>query len=402
MLTNEMIRQEVSALHDYVLQLRRTVHQYAEVGGTEKDTRALIEQQLKEDGIAYTELEGMSVLAELDTGRPGPAILLRADIDALPMSEAPDNLKQPRTCISRTPDKTAHLCGHDAHTAMCLGACRLLSHYRDELCGTVTIVFESGEEFGLGFPVILKALEGRKFDACWAIHVYAGIPSGKLCVHEGPRMGGFAQIDVTFHGKGGHGSRPDLAINPLYCAANYINNMAVAFANQIDANQTVTLGITGVTGATSHNIIPDDTTVLGSMRFFNDEEGKKAVRIEKEVAEHTAAYNHCTVTFGEKVESDFTAPVLNDPELSRLAEDSIEKAAPGSVTDWEPWYASESYAKYLQRWPGVLCHLGIANPEKGTGASHHSTHFDVDEDVLDLGVTATAAYVAAVMARAEK
>ncbi len=397
MMTNETIKQEAENLHDYVIEMRRTMHQLAEVGGYEKDTRARIEEELKADGISFTELEGTSLYAELDTGKPGPFICLRADMDALPMPENENNLKQKRIVRSRTPDKTMHACGHDAHMAMCLGACKALSRHKDELTGRIGIIFESGEECGAGYEIILDYLKDYKFDAFWAIHVYAGMPTGKLCVHPGPRMAGFAPFDVTFHGKGGHGSRPDQAINPVFCAASYLNNMAVAFANQIDANQTVTLGITSIQGGTVSNVIPDDAHVIGSMRFFDHDEGVKAVRIEKEVAEHTAAMYHCTAEFSEGVEKEQVGiPVINDTKLGTLAEKSIAEILPDAVTEWEPWYASESVGRYLMKWPGVLCHLGIKNEAKGTGAGHHNTYFDVDEDALDLGVIATLKYVAAV------
>ncbi len=394
-MNNETIRQEVQALHDYTIAMRRTMHSLAEIANEEFDTRAAIEKELKEDGIPFTELQGTSLYAEIDAGRPGPFIALRTDMDALPMPESENNLKQKRVVRSRTPDRTCHACGHDAHMAMCLAACKALAKHKEELTGKIGIIFESGEECGAGYPIVAEYLKDYRFDAVWSIHVYAGIPSGKLCVHEGPRMAGGNIVDITFHGRGGHGSRPDQAVNPVFCAASYLNNLAVAFANQIDANQTVTLGITGIIGGTVSNVIPDDARVIGSFRFFDTKEGEKACRIKKEVAEHTAAMYHCTVEYGPM--SDLVGvPVINNPDLARLAEQGIAELAPEAVTDWEPWYASESYARYLQKWPGVQCQLGIRNDAKGTGAPHHNTCFDVDEDVLDLGVLATLKYVAAV------
>ena len=388
------IRNEAAAQRDYVIGCRRAIHRFAETSGREVRTSAFIKQQLDEIGIPYESLVKTGIIGILDTGRAGPHFALRADIDALPLPENPDNLKRARVVISDTPDETCHACGHDAHTAMLLGASKVLRKHIGELTGVIYLCFEEGEENGGGIQVMLDTLATKKVDSCWGIHVYNALESGKICVQAGPRMAGAIRVELTFVGRGGHGSRPDLSINPVFCAANFVNNLAVAFVNQIDANETVTCGITAIQGGQVANVIPDTATVLGSLRFFSMSEGDKAVRILHEVAENTARMHRCSVEYNEKYNKISVGPTINDPYYSELAAKALDAVLPsGTVSPCAPWYASDSFSLWLNRYPGVYAHLGINNPEYGSGAPHHNSYFDVDENVLDIGLIATLKYV---------
>lgn len=395
-MTNKEILEQAELLKDYVVSCRRKVHELAEPSGTEEQTSAFVRGEVRDTGLPYEMVSDYGLIAELDTGRPGPHIALRADLDALYVPESPDNLAGPRAVVSKNP-RTCHACGHDAHTAMLLGAMRALTACRDSLKGVIYFCFEEGEEDGRSVARMLEALDKRKIDTCWAIHVYAGMESGRICVEPGPRMAGAAGVNITVIGRGGHGSRPDMAANPVFCAAAILTNAATAWANQITAGETVTLGVTSIRGGETSNVIPDTATILGSLRFFNAEEGEKAVRIFKSVAEHTAAMNRCSVEFGDRFDV-VGFPAVNDGKYSALAKKALAEILPeGSVTAEEPWYASESFAKYLRKYPGVFAHLGISNPECGSGAPHHNTHFDIDENVLQTGLISTLKYTAAVM-----
>lgn len=395
-MTNEDIKKQTQALKDYVIKCRRTIHKFAEVGPMEYKTSAFIKSQIEELGLPYEKAGETGVVAILDTGRPGPSIALRADIDALPMPENPNNLAGPRVCVSDNPE-TCHACGHDGHSSMLLGSMRALVACKDSLCGKVYFCFEAGEENGTGIDDMLATLDKFQIDTIWGIHVYASLESGKICVDPGPRMAGVAGVDVNFIGKGGHGSRPDLSINPVYCAANFLNNLAVAYANQISAEETVTLGLTSIQGGTVSNVIPDSATVIGTLRFFNPEEGKKGVEILNKVAEHTAAMHNCKIEYGER--SGIRGnPVVNDAKCAAFAKEVLpEVLSEGAVAPCDKWYASESFGRYLERYPGVFAFLGINNPEYGSGAQHHNEYFDVDENVLSIGMLSTLKYVTAFM-----
>ena len=387
MLTNEIIRLQAEAQQDYVIESRRTIHRFAEVSGKEFKTSAFIEEEIKKAGDT-------GWIAILDTGKPGSRIALRADIDALLVPEEPNNLAGPRVVVSDDPH-TSHACGHDAHTAMLLGAMRVLAEQRDNLTGVIYFCFEEGEEDGRGILAMLNQLSAHGVDVCWGIHVYAGLESGKICVSAGPRMAGAAGVGIKVIGRGGHGSRPDMSVNPVFCAASILTNTATAWVNQITAGRTVTLGVTSIQGGEAPNVIPDTADILGSLRFFNDEEGEKAVRIFKNVAEHTAAMNNCQVQFDDRF-CVLCAPVINDEYYSNLISAALPEVLLENVTvsSCEPWYASESFSCYRRICPSVLAHLGINNPSYGSGAAHHNGFFDVDEGVLSTGVIATLKFVA--------
>ena len=394
MLTNEIIRLQAEAQQDYVIESRRTIHRFAEVSGKEFKTSAFIEEEIKKAGLPYEIAGDTGWIAILDTGKPGSRIALRADIDALLVPEEPNNLAGPRVVVSDDPH-TSHACGHDAHTAMLLGAMRVLAEQRDNLAGVIYFCFEEGEEDGRGILAMLNQLSAHGVDVCWGIHVYAGLESGKICVSAGPRMAGAAGVGIKVIGRGGHGSRPDMSVNPVFCAASILTNTATAWVNQITAGRTVTLGVTSIQGGEAPNVIPDTADILGSLRFFNDEEGEKAVRIFKNVAEHTAAMNNCQVQFDDRF-CVLCAPVINDEYYSNLISAALPEVLLENVTvsSCEPWYASESFSCYRRICPSVLAHLGINNPSYGSGAAHHNGFFDVDEGVLSTGVIATLKFVA--------
>lgn len=389
---NERIKTLSNELSDKVIAHRRRIHTFAETGGKEFKTHAYIAAELERLGIPYENVGGTGLFGTFDTGRQGPHILLRADIDALPMSENPNNLKGKRVCVSEQKN-TAHACGHDAHAAMLLGSIELLLQLKDELSGVLYFLFEPGEENGYGFPHVTKLFSGLTIDTIWGIHVYAPLESGKLSVKAGARMAGTIIIDLTVRGKGGHASRQDLTINPVFVAAQIVSNLPGALIHMLNAEKTVTFGIAGIHGGEVGNIIPNEAHIIGGMRFFDREEGRKALDILKSTAEHTAAIYGAEIEYG-KHSAMIGKPLVNDAECSAVAEQGLGELLPeGTLVDGGRWFASESMSMYLEKIPGVFAFLGINSPDKGTGAEHHNEYFDVDEDVLKTGVTATAGYV---------
>ena len=288
MIQNDEILKLIDENEQYIIDCRRKVHTIAEVATTEVKTKAFILEQVKALGLPYEEVPTNSVIVKMDTGRPGPTIALRADIDALPVVESPTNLVNPRVCVSET-GKTCHACGHDGHTSMLLGAMKVLYQLKDRLKGTVLFCFEEGEEIGSGIEALLAALEKYDIDQCWGMHVYAGLEENKISVDAGPRMAGGCGCGVTFRGKGGHGSRPDQAANPVFAAASFLVNLETAMGQQVTAGQTVTQGITMFHAGEASNVIPEEAKLNGTFRFFDSVEGQKAVDRFKLVAEHTAA-----------------------------------------------------------------------------------------------------------------
>lgn len=385
------LEQQARELENYVISCRRQVHRYAELGGREYQTGAFIEAEAEKLGLEVERVGQTGRLVILDTGRPGNGVALRADMDALPLKENPCNCKRNRVVVSDAPD-TCHACGHDAHVAMLLGAMQILAQRREEWRGRVYFCFESDEESGTGWQDMVEALEKRQVHTVFALHVLSSLESGLISVDDGPRMSGMVRVDATFVGRGGHGSRPDLSINPVFAAAAALNNLAIAAANQVDANETVTLGITSIRGGEAYNVIPDRAQVLGTMRYFNLREGEKALQMLKSVFDHTAQMHRCMVEYSP-LTCNYIIPTINDPEAASMAREALcRELGEEYVVSADKWYASESFSEYLRRYKGAMGFLGVRNEELGTTAEHHNEHFDVDESVLYRGVMSYAGY----------
>lgn len=391
------VMDHADAVKESVINHRRKIHTFAQLGGKEFKTKKYILELVKRLDLPYEEVTDTALIVMLDTKKEGPHIVLRADMDALPMKENSENLCHPRICISEQ-ENTCHACGHDAHCAMLLGSMEVLYSLKEELSGVVYFCFESGEEIGSSYRQIMESLRQKKIDTVWAIHVYSALESGKMGICEGPCMAGFAPLELLVKGKGGHGSRPDLSINPVFAAASIVTNIPGAFVNQLDVEKTVTFGLTSIRGGESFNIFPEKAYIRGSMRFFDREEGKKAKDIVIKVAEHTAAMHNCEVDCS-KMAGEVGIPVINDVLYAKQAKKAVKQIyGKEAVPDvFQRWYASESFGRYLQEYPGVLALLGIKNLEYGSGAEHHNERFDVDESVLDMGVKSTVNYVVNLM-----
>lgn len=392
MVQNEKIIALVDKYNDYIINCRRKVHALAEPCREEFQTKAFLISEIEKLGLPYEEVPTNSLIVKLDTGRPGKTVALRADIDALPVKENPENLAGPRVCHSEH-DGFCHACGHDGHTSMLLGAMQVLTELKDELNGIVLFCFEEGEEQGTGIDALLAALKKYNVDLCWGMHVYADLEEGKISVDAGPRMAGAAGTYVDFIGRGGHGSRPDMAANPLFAAAAFLMNLETAMGQQITAGQTVTQGITMCHCGEAANVIAPKCSLGGTFRFFDAEEGQKAIDRFKLVAESTAAMYGCKAEFPRPMVAGF--PVINDKECSAVATRALNDILPeGTVVECEPWYASESFRKWLAAYPGVFAFLGLKNEKEGFGALHHNEKFDFNEKILRTGAIATVRYVA--------
>lgn len=370
-----------------VLRWRRELHRFPELGGQEFRTAALVEETAKRLGLTVLTAGATGKIAILDMGKPGKTVLLRADMDALPVPEHPQNLKGARVVISEICG-CSHACGHDAHTAMLLGAMEILVQLREELTGRVVFCFESDEEGCTGWRQMIPVLETLGIDRCFAIHVRSCLKSGVVNIADGPRMGGMVAVNADFVGRGGHGSRPDLSVNPVFAAAAALGNLASAAANQVESGEVLTLGITSIQGGQAFNVIPDRAKVLGTMRYFKREVGEQALLMLKNVFDHTAAIHRCTVEYDPQT-CIYVEPTVNDPETADLARRAIPAEWQG---DCDRWYASETFCACLSRWPGALAFLGIRNEEVGSGAEHHNERFDVDEGVLWRGAVCYAAF----------
>lgn len=393
---NKQINELAESLKEYSISCRRKVHRFAEIAAHEVKTSEFILQEIQALGLPYEKVSTTGLMAILDTGRPGPNIALRCDIDALPVSEEPSNLARPRVCVSDDPN-TCHACGHDAHTAVLLSTMKALVSQKDHLNGSIYFCFEEGEEFGTGYQGMLDALAKRPVDVCYGMHVLAGLEAGTINIEAGPRMASTFEMQMKIHGKSGHSSRPDLAHNAIFCAANIVTNLGSVWANAFPSGEVLPLGITTIQGGGVYNAFPESALINGTVRYYNEELGKKAEDTIRKVALNTAAMYDCNVEFTNEFYHMGEGPLVNDPHYSELAYNRVKQLLPeGSMVHCPPWIATESFGLYCKKYPVVFAFIGIKNDEFGSGADHHNAFFDIDENALDIGIKSALCFVDAV------
>ena len=387
------IRRQVAQQDSYVRDIRRHFHQHPELSGQEVETVKFLKAELQQlGGFDIHDVPGSTgFYAILDTKRDGKTIGLRTDIDGLPIEESPVNGGGKQKKWVSQNKGVIQGCGHDGHMAIILGTARILSHLRSQLKGRFVFIFEEGEESNSGIRPMIAALkhDGVQFDVIYGNHVASNVPSGKVFVKAGPIMAGMATLAYHIVGRGGHVSRPDKSVNPVFTAADVLTSISVAWNNQRDLEKLVTLGVTQLEGGKVYNVIPNEVFIGGSLRFFDHEAGNHALNLVKSVSEHVAAAHGCTVSYTERMKVDLP-PVTNDTVYTTYAQQQIETLYPGHVTD-DPqyiWYGSETFALYSQLAPTVFTLVGVNNPEVGSTAQHHNDKFDLDEDALQYGVGA--------------
>ncbi|MBQ4506408.1 MAG: amidohydrolase [Firmicutes bacterium] len=388
------ILERSKAYEEYVVQMRRWLHENPELSGREFGTLKKIDEELSAYGIEHVEVENGGIIGFIRGAEDGPVVLLRADMDALPVEEL-QNLNGSRACFSKNKG-VMHACGHDGHTAMLLAAARMLSDMKGELKGTVVLAFERSEEIRTpaGARYLWKYIydNGIRVDSCYATHVYSMIPSGTVGINDEAAMSGISRFDVTIEGKGGHGSRPDQSNNPIDCFVTIYQRIEALRMLTNDPYKPVTVSVGKLEGGKQMNVIPQELSFGGTVRFFDMAESHKFMNALKKTIDLSAEMCGCKVRYNI-FEDPFYISTVNDPVMADFARRAInEDFGDGSAHPCEPWMASETYGGFLAQWPGVLCLLGVGDPEKGSGAAHHNGQFDIDESVLIKGVAAAVCY----------
>jgi amidohydrolase len=385
---NDVVLQKVKEANNNLKTVRGYLHKHPELSGKEFETTKFLQAEIAKLDLPITQVPGTGFYVVLDTKRAGKTIGLRTDIDALPIHESESNLKQKKLHLSQNAG-ISHACGHDGHMAVLLEAAKILTGLKDQLSGKIIFIFEEGEETGSGIDAMVDALKPLKIDAIYGNHLKSNLESGKLYVQEGAIMAGTGTVAFDVIGRGGHASRPDLSINPVFAAANILTGISIAWNNQRDITKTVTLGITQLQGGEVYNVIPNTAFVGGTIRFFDKDEAGKCFNIIRKVSENIAAAHNCTVRFHEK-NGIVLNPVVNDAALTQFTREAIREIYPESVISGDKyiWYAAETFSKYSQLAPTVFVFAGIKNEALGSGAEHHNDQFDIDEDALQYALGA--------------
>ncbi|MDR1938755.1 MAG: amidohydrolase [Tannerellaceae bacterium] len=378
-MNHKTILQHIKEIDPYLREIRGYLHENPEESLQEYKTSKFLQKEISKLGLPVTPVSNTGFFAVLDTGRTGKTLALRTDMDALPVTENLFNLKQKKKWVSQN-EGVSHVCGHDAHMAILLGAIQIFYNIRNELNGKIIFIFEDAEEMSGGIDCMIEKLADFHIDAFYGNHIYSTLPTGNICMDSGAIMAGMAYIEFDVTGRGGHGSRPDLSINPIFAAAHILTGISVAWNNQLDVTKTVTLGITRIHGGETNNVFPNSVFIGGSLRFFDRKEAEKAIGVLKKVAENTAMAHNCTVSFRKT--GIVLDPVINDYTLSGIAREAVREIFPGKLVEGAKWFASESFSKYTAVAPSVFALIGTNNTVLGSGAEHHNDRFDIDEDAL--------------------
>lgn len=380
---------ECKSIEAKIIAMRRDLHKIPELGFHLPKTRDYVTQQLDEIGIPYRLSEkDSSIIATLKGKQPGKALALRADMDALPITEDTELpfCSEHKGCM--------HACGHDAHTAMLLGAIRVLYPHREELSGEIRFLFQTAEEQAKGATVLLEkgALEG--VDAIFGMHIGSilgkDIPSGTMVCVPGPVMASYDRFILEVQGVGCHASTPEKGIDPINIAAHIVLALQAISSREIAGTEPAILTIGLIHGGELYNAIPSTVRIEGTTRAFQEDVRQRLAKRIKEVSENTAK------AFGGSVSltMDFGAPpVTNDSDLTALAQGCLKEVFQDKLLTHidKPSMIGEDFALYQQSVPGCFLFLSSSNPEKGTDYPHHHAKFSVDEDVLWKG---SAAFVA--------
>ncbi len=398
-------RPEVAAaaqkLQQQVVDWRRDFHRHPELSNREERTARVVADELRRMGLEpKTGIAHHGVVAIIKGGRPGPRIALRADMDALPVTE--------RTGLPFASKATAqfrgetvgvmHACGHDAHTGILLGVAQALVDMRATLPGEVMLVFQPaeegppvGEEGGASLMLAQGLFDGFKPEAVFGLHVFSTVPAGQIAVRSGPLMAASDRFTIKVVGRQTHGSRPWGGVDPIVAAADLVGTAQTIVSRRTDLAKlpaVVTFG--AIKGGIRYNIIPDDVEMVGTIRTFDEDMRQKIFADLRNVSEHVAAAHGARVE-AQVPDSEGNPPTVNDPALTAKMLPSLQ-AVVGAGNVFEPplQMGAEDFSLYGQKAPALFFFVGAtgAGIDPATAPGNHSPEFLLDEKALDVGFRA--------------
>ncbi len=379
-MTTPSLLKEALDLFDYSVALRRDLHRHPELGFQERRTSALVAEELRRlelevvSGIAET-----GVVAVLHGEQPGPTVMLRFDMDALPIHE--ENECEYTSAVPGV----MHACGHDGHTAIGLTVAHLLVRRRATLHGTVKFVFQPAEE-GLGGAQRMieeGVLQSPRPQVALGLHLWNEQPIGWVGITPGPMMAAADRFDVSITGKGGHAALPHETRDPIVAAAQMICALQTIVSRNIPPTQSAVLSVASVQGGQAFNVLPSQVHLSGTLRTFEAEIRRTAMERLSRLTEDIAQAFGCQAQVSVQ---SLTPALVNDPQVAGQLQRLIEHQ--GYALRVDRTYrsvASEDMAFFLEQVPGCFFFLGSANAERGLNAPHHHPRFDFDEQALPLG-----------------
>lgn len=383
--------QQARELFPYTQSLRRDFHMFPELGFREIRTGGIVAKDLEDLGIEVTKGVGRTgVVGLLDGAKPGPTLMLRFDMDALPITEDTG-----AEYASQNPG-TMHACGHDGHTAIGLTVAKILNGYREQLAGTIKFCFQpseegtNGEEIG-GAQMMMRdgLLDSPNVDMSLALHLWNDKPLGWLGVSKGPVMAGAEEFKVKITGQGGHGAIPHRTVDPVVAAANIISAIQTIVSRNIAPLSTAVVSVTTVHSGTAFNVIPQEAMLEGTIRTFDG-------RVRQKVLER---FEHIVRGVGEALGCEIdvklrriTPAMVNDDSVTASVQETVQRLMPESLMDSNyQTMTAEDMAFVLEKVPGCYFFVGSNNPERHLDYGHHHPKFDFDEEALIRGAALMAA-----------
>ena len=382
------IKRQIEGEKEYLIALRREFHQHPELSLQEFWTASRIEEELDRFGIEHTRVGETGVLGTLrGEGRGDGVVVLRADIDALPIQET-----NPEAYASQI-DGVMHACGHAAHAACLLGAAKVLAKNKDAFGGEVRFVFQPAEEIGQGAKPFIEAgvLDGAK--RVFGIHTASDIPSGSVGVKPGLNNASVDHFRIVIHGKSSHVSTPQLGIDALYIACQTVVALQALVTRRTSPVEPLIIGVGKLNAGTTYNALAETAVLEGTTRAASHETRAWVQNAVTRVVQNTASDYGGTADI---VWADFAAPLLNDPEVCVEVSDVADGLwGEGCAVAARPLsLAGDNFAEFLRHLPGAYAYLGTGNPDlPGTVNPAHNGNFDIDENALVLGASLYAGVV---------
>ncbi len=374
------IKEEIKNLNEELINLRRDFHMNPELGFEEYRTSEIIAKYLNEcDLEVYRNVAKTGVVGILKGYKSGPTLMLRSDMDALPISEENDLSYKSQN------EGVMHACGHDGHVAMLLVAAKILSKYKDQINGNIKFVFQPNEEdAGAEAMIADGVMDNPKVDAALGIHLWSPIKSGKLGITSGPLMASSYYFKLVIYGKGGHGGAPHIAIDPISCGIDIMKATETMQTKELDALHPTIITFCKINAGTSPIIIPEKVEIEGSLRCLHENTEKVQERFKEIVDGISKIYR-------TRYELEFKCGntlLSNDPKMTEMVRSvGTQVVGEENILDKDiSVMIGEDFAEFGLRVPSTFYFVGVANDEKETNYPHHHSRFNIDEDVLQIGV----------------
>ncbi len=381
MTTAASVRDAAQALNQQLVADRRHFHRNPELGFKEHDTAKYVADRLRALGVEHTTgVAGTGVVAVIKGNREGRVVLLRADMDALPLTE-----ETGAEYASERPG-AMHACGHDGHTAIMLAVAAVLNQRRDELQGTVKLVFQPAEEGPGGAKPMIEAgvMENPHVDACFGLHLSNNHPVGEIVVQGGPVQASADEFELTIEGVGGHGAAPHQTVDPIAIGAAVVTELQRIVSREVDPLESAVVTVGSFHAGTKHNIIARKAELQGTIRALSPQTRELLHRRIREIATGVAEAGRATCD--ARINALYPVTVNNEAMASFARGVAQTIVAPEKVVPARPIMGSEDMSFFLNAAPGCFCFLGSANRERNLYHPHHSSLFDFDEACLPIGV----------------